>query len=146
MPIDLGIDYDAAEKESRPPIIVDGTYEFLVDHIDEGNTLEGRPSWTVWLKIVNKPEYPNRLVPYRIYFPWTDPANGQPDRSGLYLLVNFIDGIGERWTGTILPDKEVFYGKGGFMRIGHRPNRQDPEVNENTVAVVRAKRTRVSPK
>ncbi|MCZ7405408.1 MAG: DUF669 domain-containing protein [Candidatus Methanoperedens sp.] len=120
MPIDLGLEYDAAEKESKMEPVIPGTYEFMVDRIDEGNTKDGRPQWTWWLKIVNNPTYPNRVLPYNTVFPWIDPATGQRDTKGIGLLVAVGDGIGSKWVGTILPDKETFYGKGGFVRVGLR--------------------------
>lgn len=136
MTIDLGIDFEQAEKESRPPLIPDGKYEFLVQDIQEVTTQAGRPSLRWWLQIINRPDVVNRRLPYNTPLPWIDPSSKERDASGLGLLVGVIDAIGARWSGTTLPDKETFFGRTGVMTVSQRPNRNDPEQLENQVRMV----------
>ena len=148
MPIDLGIGYDDAKKESGFEPLPAGTYAFMVESIEEGHTGElsktpNRPKWTWRLKVVGG-EHDGRTLLYTTVFPWSNPMTGQRDVSGLGLLVAIAAGIGAMWEGTILPDKETFYGRSGFMRVGTKMRRKadpmDADVVDNTIKIVVAKR------
>jgi len=146
MTIDLGISFDQAEKDSRPQPIADGTYEFIIHRIDEISSRDNRPGWRWYLTIINRPDIVNRSLIYNTYFPWTPPGSTEKDASGLGMLVTILDGIGAKWNGTILPEKETFYGKTGVMKVGQRIRKMNPAdpdeegVPENTVRIVTKRR------
>lgn len=147
-PIDLGLNQEQLEKEARPPLIPDGTYEFMVDHIDEFHlnpdgtpTNTGRPRWVWWLRIINRPDL-NRMARYSTPLTWRDP-NGELITSGIGFLHDILGGTGVRLQGTSLAQKETYYGRTGVMSIGHKPRpKQDPndpeeeEIIDNTVRIV----------
>ena len=141
-----GITPELLTKASRVPPVEVGTKEFIIEDIQDGNTQDGRPRWLVWLRIVNDPKYPNTRLPYSVLLPWISPITGGWDVSNGFLLVNLMKGTGKRWEGDLRKEevreqyKEVLVGAGGFMRVGQRPNRDDPEVLDNTVNIVAAKR------
>jgi hypothetical protein len=140
--IELGVEFDQAESESKPKPIPEGTYEFSVMKIEEVTSGAGRPGWNWHLQIINRPDLPNRRVFYRTFFPWTPPGKTEVDAGGLGMLVNIMKGIGAKWSGTKLPEPELFYGKTGVMRLGIKERKMDlndPEsdvVQENTVRII----------
>jgi hypothetical protein len=156
MGIDLGLNQEQLEKEARPPLIPDGTYEFMVDHIDEFHlnpdgtpTNDGRPRWVWWLKIINRPDL-NRMARYSTPLTWRDP-NGDLITSGIGFLHDILVGTGVRLQGTSLAQKETYYGRTGVMSVGHKPRaKADPndpneeEVIDNTVRIVVKRRGGVS--
>ena len=141
-----GITPEWADKAARIPPIPAATYEFALDRIDEGNTMDGRPRWGVYLRVINDPKYPNRTLYYGCVLPWINPSTGQWDVSGIGFLTNLKDGVGVPWQGDLRsPEVQQNYkmalgGAVGFMRVGQRPNRDDPSVMDNTVRIVVAKR------
>lgn len=148
MTIELGLNQEQLEKEARPPLIPDGTYEFMVDHIDEfylnpdgSPTNERRPRWVWWLKIINRPDV-NRMARYSTPLTWRD-AEGQLVTSGIGFLHDVLTGTGIKLMGTTLASKETYYGRTGVMAVGHKPrNKADPndpeeeEIIDNTVRIV----------
>ena len=141
-----GITPDVLTKLSRVPPLPAKTYEFMVDDVTDGNTQEGRPKWTVWLKVMNDPTYPTARLPYNCNLPWMNPSTGAWDVSGGFALVDLMNGTGKTWLGDIRKEdvqtsyKQLLKGATGFMRVGQRANRLDPQVMENTVRIVAAKR------
>ncbi len=137
------------EKESKPPLIPDATYEFIVKSIDDSKqTKEGRPRWMWFLTIINRPDLINRSVVYGTPMPWVKP-DGSFDASGGGFLVDILNGIGKKFSGVMppYPQKELYYGSMGVMKVDHRPrqkqNPNDPEEEEiidNRVKIV-TKRT-----
>jgi hypothetical protein len=138
-PIELGIGWGEMEKEARGKPLPDATYEFIVDHIDEQETAAGRPRWIWFLKVINHPQYNGRTVRYGTPLPWTD-SSGQKDTSGIAFLFRMINGCGKQIMGTQLPDKEFFYGAGGFMKVKGVPDRNDPDTIYNEAAIVQPKK------
>jgi hypothetical protein len=144
--IELGIDFDKAETESRPKPVPEGTYEFSVVKIDEITSGEGRPGWNWHLQILNRPDLPNRRLFYRTFFPWKPPGSQETDAGGIGMLVAIMNGISAKWSGTQLPEPAVFVGKIGVLRAGIKERLvdfNDPEsekIPENTVRIV-TKRT-----
>ena len=147
--IELGLSQAELEKEARPPLIPDGTYEFLVERIDEFHlnpdgtpTGDGRPRWVAFLKIINRPDISNRSARYSMPLTWKD-NSGQLITSGIGFLHDFLSGTGSQLQGTQLPPKETFYGRQGVMKIGAKPRAKvdpsDPneeEIIDNTVRIV----------
>jgi hypothetical protein len=137
---------DLMTKASRMPPLPAGTYEFQVDDITPGNTQNGRPKWTVWLKILNNPQFPNARLPYNCNLPWVNPETGGWDISGSFSIVDLMKGTKKEWIGDFKkPEVQEDYrvalmGATGFMRVGQRQNRLDPTIMENTIRVVGAKR------
>jgi hypothetical protein len=144
--IELGVDFDKAELESRPKPLSEGTYEFRVAKIEEVTSGAGRPGWNWHLEVINRPDVVNRRLFYRTFFPWTPPGSQEVDAGGMGMLVSIMNGIGAKWSGTQLPEPAVFFGKVGVMRVGIRERKvdvNDPEsetVQENTVRIM-TKRT-----
>ena len=77
MTVDMGVDqeltFDKAEELAKIPPVDPATYEFSIDRLDDGNTMEGRPRWAVYLKIINNPKYTNRSLIYNAVLPWINP-------------------------------------------------------------------------
>jgi len=138
-PIELGIGWGEMEKESRGKPLPDGTYEFIVNRIDESETAAGRPRWIWYLQVINHPSLNGRTVRYGTPLPWVD-HSGQKDASGVAFLFRILNGIGKQIMGTQLPDKESFYGAGGFMKVKGVPDRNDPDVIYNEAAIVQPKK------
>lgn len=151
--IELGLNQEQLEKEARPPLIPDGNYEFMVDHIDEFHlnpdgtfTNTGRPRWVWWLKIINRPDV-NRIARYSTPLTWRD-SSGELITSGIGFLHNILAGTGVRLQGTSLAQKETYYGRTGVMNIIHKPrakaNPNDPdeeEIIDNEVRIVVKRRS-----
>jgi len=145
MTIETGISFDDLERESKPPLIPDATYEFLVKMIDDTKTTrEGRPRWMWVLQIINNPTLQNRSVIYNTPMPWKKP-DGTFDASGGGFLVDILNGIGKKFDGVMppYPPKELYYGSMGVMKVGHKdrpkvdPN--DPDevpIVDNTVKII----------
>lgn len=137
MPIDLGIDFEEFEKMSLPPLITPGKYEFQVEtRADETTTMIGRPMWVFYLKIINRPDIPNRSLRYSCQLPWLDVSTGKMDYSNTFALLNLIHGTGLEVRGSQLPDKEVFFGRMGVMTVDQKPRKNDPEMIDNTASIV----------
>jgi len=141
MPIDLGIGFEELEKLAKPALIPDGTYEFVVEKVEDSPVQQsGRPQWRFQLKIINRPDIVNRSVFYYTQLPWIDPDTKAWDYSMTFGLVNIINGTGMTVQGTQLADKEVFQGRTGVMKIGHRTRKgteNDPEPTiDQSVAIV----------
>ena len=140
--IELGVEFDTAEQESRPKPLAEGTYEFRVAKIEEVTSGAGRPGWNWHLEIINRPDLPGRRVFYRTFFPWTPPGSQEVDAGGMGMLVAIMNGISAKWSGTQLPEPAVFVGKVGVMRVGLKTRKldlNDPEsdtVEENTVRII----------
>jgi len=140
-PIDLGIGFEEMEKLARPPLIPDGTYEFVVAKIEDSPVQQsGRPQWRCQLTIINRPDLVNRSVFYYCQLPWIDPDSKQWDYSNTFGLVNFVNGTGMEIHGKSIPDKEAFQGRTGVMKVGHRTRKgteTDPEPTiDQSVAIV----------
>lgn len=137
MPIDLGIGFEELERMAKPPLFVDGNYEFMIEKVDDSPVQQtGRPQWRLQLKPINRPDleadpkYKGRSVFLYVQLPWIDPDTKEWDYSNTFTLVNLINGTGMQVTGTQIPDKEVFQGRTGVMNLGHRTRKGtegDPE-------------------
>ena len=132
--IDLGIGYNQAKKDSSIAPVPANMYSFVVEEITLGESQAGRPKMTWWLRIENNPEFEGRRLPYNVSLPWVDPATGIHTTAGIGFLVDIIEAIGASWgeDGT-LPDVETFYGMRGFMRVGQKPRKGEPETIDNTI-------------
>lgn len=140
-PIDLGVGFEELERLAKPPLIPDGVYEFMVAKVEDSPVKEsGRPQWRFQLTIINRPDLINRSVFFYTQLPWIDPDTKQWDYSNTFSLVNIINGTGLQIQGRELPDKEVFQGRGGVMKVGHRVRKGtegDPEPTiDQSVAIV----------
>lgn len=147
MPIDIGIGFEDLEKLARPPLVGDGTYETIVEKVDDSPVQQtGRPQWRVTLKIVNRfePEFQNRFLFIYAQLPWIDPDTKQWDYSNTFTLVNILNGTGTQVQGTMLPDKEVFQGKSLVVKVSkqiRKGTEHDPEPTwDNRVQIVTKKR------
>ena len=132
MPIELGIGQEQMDKESQVPPVADGTYEFVIDHVDVGNTLEGRPQLTWWLKILNRVEYPNRMLRYNTPLPWKD-SKGEIDTSGVSFLNSILKAVGVQVVGTQSPDAPAYQGMTGTMRVSQKKRKDNPDLIDNVV-------------
>ena len=149
MPIDLGIGFDELDRLSRPPLFPDGTYEFVIDKVEDSPVKEsGRPQWKLTLKPVNRPDlesdsqFKGRGVFLYAQLPWIDPDTKQWDYSNTFTLVNLIKGTGMQVAGTQMPDKEAFVGRTGVMKLGHRTrkgteNDPEPTIDQQVSIVVK---------
>lgn len=155
--IETGITFDDLERESRPPLVDDGLYEFQVVEIVEKTTSEGRPRWNWKLQIMNSPNYNNRSLFYGTPMPWIK-QDGSLDTSGAGFLINILNGTGKRFDGQIplpgssfgnnlYPPKELFYGGVGIMNVTKKARKKqnpaDPEEEEifdNDVRIVTKRR------
>jgi len=136
-PLELGIEFDELEKMSRPPLIPDGTYEFVVDsRAEDSATGEGRPMWVFYLKIVNRPDIGERSIRYSCLLPWIDPIKQQWDYSATFAIVDLINGTNMVIQGKQLPDKEAFFGRTGVMKVGHKQRKGEEDLIDNTAKVV----------
>lgn len=146
MPLQIGIDFEEFEKLSRPPLIPDGTYEFMVDsRCDETTTAEGRPMWVFYLKIINNPTVGDRSIRYSCLLPWIDPVKNTWDYSATFAIVDLINGTDMVIRGKELPDKEAFFGRTGVMKVGHKARKGEEDVVDNTAKIVtKRKGSRVS--
>lgn len=140
-PIDLGVGFEELERMAKPPLIADGSYEFVVEDVIESPVKDsGRPQWRFQLKIINRPDIVNRSVFYYTQLPWIDPINQQWDYSMTFALVNIINGTGMQIEGRSLPEMEVFKGRTGVMKLGHRVRKgteADPEpIIDQSVTIV----------
>ena len=146
-PIDIGIGFEDLEKLARPPLVGDGTYETVVEKVEDSPVQQSkRPQWKVTLKIVNRiePELQNRFLFIYAQLPWIDPATSQWDYANTFTLVNLITGTGMQIQGSILPEKEVFQGKPLIVRVStvtRKGTENDPEpIKDNRVQIVAKKR------
>lgn len=146
--IDLGIELTpekvAALSQVQP--IEAGTYEFVVDRIEPGNTQEGRPQWTAFLKVEGVEKYANRFLRYNMPLPYYNHGTGQLDVSGIGLLFQLTQGTGVTWVGDLKLNevqealRNALIGARGFMKVGLRKRKREDlggeEVTENTVRIV----------
>ena len=146
-PIDIGIGFEDLEKMARPPLVGDGTYETVVEKIEDSPVQQtGRPQWKITLKIVNRiePEYQNHFFFIYAQLPWIDPGTGKWDYANTFTLVNLIKGTGMQIQGNMIPDKEMFQGKGLIVRVNtvtRKGTETDPEpTRDNRVQIVTKKR------
>lgn len=123
--IEIGVDFEEAERESRPQPLPEGTYEF---QIESGEIVEtgpesktpGRPMIRWRLRVINaeEPSYNNRSLFYNTPLPWTNPQ-GEFDKSGLGLLVNLYKAVGLKWEGGAVNTDELV-GQTGVMLVTQR--------------------------
>lgn len=146
-PIDIGIGFEDLEKLARPPLVADGTYETVVEKVDDSPVQQsGRPQWRFTIKIVNRPEpeLQSKFLFVYAQLPWIDPDTKQWDYSNTFTLVNIINGTGMQIQGNMIPDKEVFQGKGLVVRVSkvvRKGTEHDPEPTwDNRVQIVTKKR------
>jgi len=146
-PIDLGIGFEELERMAKPPLFPDGSYEFVVEKVDDSPVQQSkRPQWRFQLRPVNRPDlesdskYKGRSLFYYAQLPWIDPDTGRWDYTNTFSLVAIINGTGMQVQGTSIPDKEVFQGKTGVMKLGHRTRKGtegDPEPTiDQAVSIV----------
>ncbi|MEM2125010.1 MAG: hypothetical protein QXQ53_01270 [Candidatus Methanosuratincola sp.] len=136
--------FEKAEELAKMPLVEPGTYEFVVDRIDDSNTVDGRPRWVVFLRIVNNERFANRVLIYNAVLPWIDPTTGQWDTTGIGLLTQLCQGTATQWLGDLRkPEvqatlKQALMGKTGFMRVGYREY-----VDSTTGEKTKANRVRI---
>lgn len=145
MSIDLGIGFEELERMAKPPLIPDGTYEFVVEDVTDSPVQQsGRPQWKFQLKVINRPDFVNRSVFYYTQLPWIDPDTKQWDYSMTFGLVNIVNGTGMQIQGKVLPDMEIFKGRTGVMKLGHRTRKgtetdPDPTIDQSVAIVTKRK-------
>jgi hypothetical protein len=140
MPLDLGIGQEEMEALGRIKPINDGTYEFIIERPEIGSSNDGKPMWIFYLRVVNSPEYPNRSIRYGVVVPHIGP-DGKVDMGtapGFLVPLNNEVGVFINWHEFPDPQdlpwvKSTYEGKGGFMAVGHKPRKGDPETIDNTV-------------
>lgn len=154
--IELGITQDQWEKEVLPPLIPTATYEFVVDHIDDtdsnGAPLRskgGQPMWCWHLKITSPSQMTTangdvvktegRILRNYTLLPFYNQQTGGIDLTNTFGLFNILKEVGVPMVGTKIPEKEVFFGSGGFVVVGQEPRRDNPELISNTVKFPRRK-------
>ena len=156
MSIDLGVGFDALEQLAKPPLFPDGSYEFSIEKVEDSPVQQtGRPQWRFQLKPINRPDleadpkYKGRSVFYYAQLPWIDPDTKVWDYSNTFSIVAIVNGTGMQVsapnpdpTGTTfygIP-KEVFQGRTGVMKLGHRTRKGtegDPEPTiDQSVSIV----------
>jgi hypothetical protein len=147
MPLDIGIGFEDLERMAKPPLVADGTYETVVDKMEDSPVQQsGRPQWKITLKIVNRvePEFQNRFLFIYAQLPWIDPDTKKWDYSNTFTLVNLINGTGMQIQGNMIPDKELFQGRGLVVRVSQvtrKGTEHDPDpIKDNRVQIVTKKR------
>jgi len=146
-PIDIGIGFDDLEKMAKPPLVPDGTYETIIDKVEDSPVQQsGRPQWRFGLKIANRmePEFQNRILFVYAQLPWIDPDTKQWDYSNTFTLVNIINGAGMQIQGNMIPDKEVFQGRPLVVKVSkvmRKGTEHDPDPTwDNRTQIVTKKR------
>jgi hypothetical protein len=147
-PIDIGIGFEDLEKLARPPLVPDGTYETVIDKVDDSPVQQsGRPQWKFTLRIINRPDLEvkgNRNLFVYAQLPWIDPDTKQWDYTATFTIVNIISGTGMQIQGTQLPDKEVFQGRPLVVKVDQvtrKGTENDPEpIKDNRVRIITKKR------
>ena len=146
MPIDLGIGQDDGKKAAESQPIPVGTYQFQISEIRDIVSQAGRPGWNWFLKIIQSPDpkAEGRIIFYRTYFPWINPSTGARE-ADVGMLSQVVDGTNswDLWSqGGQLSDKEMFYGRMGFMKVSQKKKGwgDDPEGIENKASIVTKKK------
>jgi hypothetical protein len=150
-PIELGISQEEMRDLSIIKPVPDGTYEFVVDHIDylnlddQGDQIDSskRPGMVWWLKIINNPAYPNKMLRYYTPLSWRTP-HGEIETSGIGFLNDILTVLKVSLQGSQLPDREFFYGKGGVLKTTQKPRSNDPELIDNVIKMIVPKKGTVS--
>ena len=139
-PLDLGIGQEAMEALGRIKPLDDGTYEFVIERPELNRTDDGRPMWVLFLRVVNNANIPNRSIRYGVVIPHQK-VSGELDYGtwpgfGLPLCVE----IGLQVNYAQFPDqddlpwvKANFEGKSGWMQVGHKARKGEPDIIDNTV-------------
>ena len=106
MEIEIGIDFNEAEKESAIKPLPDGYYEMQVAAVEPkecgpNSKKPGRPMLSYRFEVVGNEEiaYNGRSVFYNVMIPWTDDS-GEFDKSGISFLVGLCAAIGQPWEGS----------------------------------------------
>ena len=134
MQIDLGIDFETAEKEvaeSRKPVAI-GDYSIQVTDIKPGVGGEssknpGRPLLNWELSIIGHPDYTGKKLFYNTSLPWADPSNGNRLlTSGLNFLTDLTKALGHPWAGRAI-QTEQYIGLTCHVTVGHTINKKTGE-------------------
>jgi len=118
-PVDLGISYDEAEKESGFEPLPVKDYDFQITEANPDETSKGRPMLVWRLEVINDPELHGRSWLYNTPLPWTDPETQQFTSKGIGLLYALCEGVGRPWEGSNL-DENSMIGLQGKLRNSHR--------------------------
>jgi len=118
-PVDLGISYDEAEKESGFEPLPVRDYEFQVAEVGDDPTNKGRPMFTWRLEVINDVEFHGRSFLYSTPLPWNNPDTQEWDTGGIGLLYALCEGVGRPWEGKQFDEKGMI-GMRGKLRNKHR--------------------------
>ena len=144
MEIDLGIDFETAEKEvaeSRKPV-TPGDYTVQVTNITPGQSgseskTPGRPYLNWELTVVGHSEFTGKKVWMITSLPWADASNGNRLlTSGINFLVDITKALGQPWQGGKLRTEE-YHGRTCKATIGLEINKRSGEPR-NTIDKVYA--------
>lgn len=147
-PIDIGVGFDALEKMVQPKLVPDGSYNTLIEKVDDSPVQQsGRPQWRFQLKVADRPDLEAQGIKYLFVYaqlPWIDPDTRQWDYSFCFTIVDIINASGMIIQGNQIPDKEVFVGRSLPVRVGQRVRKgteNDPEgpTYDNTVKIIAKK-------
>jgi len=149
-PVELGIGFDELDDLSRPALVPDGTCEYSIAAVDDSPVQQsGRPQWRFRLKVINRPDLPNSSLFSYAQLPWIDPDTKQWDYANTFTIVDIVKQAGIQ-VSQPNPDptgatfygipREVFVGKTGVMKVGHKPRKDDPDTIDNTVRIVTKKK------
>ncbi len=100
------------ECKDEVTIAPSGTYDLLVEDIEETRTSKGRPMLVATFRII-KPQDPkahNKLVKDNFPMPWLNPETGQRETTGRFRFTNFVLACGASWEGNRI-DTSILRGR-----------------------------------
>lgn len=122
--IDIGMDFETAEKDADISPLPNDDYRFQVKDYELGESGEnskvpGRPKINWQLQIVENenPDFNGRIIFYNTSLPWTNPNTGEFDSGGMSFLTKLAQSVGVTWEGTQF-DPDALVGQSGLMRTG----------------------------
>ena len=147
----VGKSFDELERDNAPTPI-NGTVEVLIDKVEDAPVRKNnRPQWKFTLKVVNRPDLPNRNVFMYAQLPWQDPAQGGAwDYSNTFTIVNIKNATKISIPDGAVPDpkgetlygipKQSFVGLGMVVNVMSVPREDDPDLMGDKVKIILPKK------
>lgn len=112
--IDLGVNFDDIKELDEYPVVPGGTYQYIVQAINEKKTLKGRPMLVWQLQVTDPASSRPVSVFYNTVLPFMD--NGEMNVKGCGMLVSIAKNLGLPWTGSQLLT-EAYIGRSGNVKL-----------------------------